>query len=821
MRSLASRVATVALLLTLLSAVTFCAALHEDEQGKFDWTLRFLGDVHLTAVPKSEHPKYFYLASTQGAVGQVSLTSDNAGKLLKRQMVDSTPRCLVPTAKYLLVLTEDGSIEYLDRENLAAQRTVKLSVPRGQTITSAVCEGKDDEVDMFTIVNGVPMYFRINAKEEYFGTISAQSWNVAVEEATRILVGPKHILVNSKTSCHVFSRSAYENVKTVEGQCEDVTSTYFVVRDRRVSIRSFAVGDPNPQYTWTCDECQFHLVESSEKTPQYFQAYVLPKGLIVDFGSTRINIRGTQAGSKLIAVLPQANGFHVLVKTHVGNLMMVSHTGEILWERVEALGSPSAVIVVDQIGVQDHFHFSKEIIIATKSGAVYGIPVDAHGEGVRLVVDIHRELQEALEAPHITDVVTDSIREVSRGNLRITCHYQGRRADVVIDLLNHAAHVDILHSSVMAWSSEFKVSQDMLVHPPIEDGEERHVFTVNTTSGRLSGFSLKGDAATPTWSVQIPSPLVAYALPNPAHIVFRNNLRLYPNKTKDETVYEVRHRYPVDNIVAVAHYEKEEGTALTTLVVTAVDTVTGSIHGVARHQKVEGDVKMLIVENAILYYFLDAEKMRYCFGVWELFRVEEGSVVTKDSGVSPPSAVASFFEKNDAIFSSRASLPPVIKVQTLGVYGGPIAALGVTTSYHSVANKNVVLVFQTGRVALMELNRLLRSRPIFFKTETQEMINRRDMTQILIPPTLYATHRYRLAAPQHLAVSPTGLESSNHLVVAGLDLFYVRYSSGKAFDLLNSDFYKQPLAILLVVIFLIILICRFFVKRKALAASWS
>jgi len=143
----------------------------------------------------------------------------------------------------------------------------------------------------------------------------------------------------------------------------------------------------------------------------------------------------------------------------------------------------------------------------------------------------------------------------------------------------------------------------------------------------------------------------------------------------------------------------------------------------------------------------------------------------------------------------------------------------VTHSYNSIARKNVVLAFESGRVGVVELNRLLRGRPMFFHAETLE--SQVDRTQILIPPPLYASHRYLLSAPKKLVVSPTLLESSSHIFVAGTDLFYVRSSSGKAFDLLNNDFNRLQVCMVIGGLLLAAMVARFFVKRKALRMAWQ
>eukprot|EP00796_Vickermania_ingenoplastis_P004420 gene4420-3219_t len=823
-RFFTTRTLAVIVLLLIVQCTTFTQAIHEDEQGKFDWTVRLLGDVEVVAVPPVNSPTCMYLASTDGAVGMVSLAGENPGTLLHRQFLHQRPRCLVTTPQYLVAVMENGEVHYMESDSLSSVTTLHLSSVHGNIVhASCIAEGR--HVIIGIVAGNVSAVYEINPEYDYTDGVPPVSTKLSLPDSHNILLEEKHVYISNTTDCHIFQRPDFQMLESHPGMCEDASPQGYVLRGHRIMLRKVGnLAEHDPANTWTCDECYFHFLKypgEEGETPVPIKSFVLPKGLIIDFGNHRVHVSDLSDGSRVLFGFADLNTqmLSILVKTHHGNLIMVNQRGEILWERAESLAFPAATTIIESPDHVDHFHFNKQIMIATRKGAVYTVPVNQQGSSVRLVADLMKSLPEALDAPSIEEVKMERLLEKNRGHARMTASYNGATAVVHFDLLHNQVHIEKQVDYLLS-TPEFSVTKELEVSSGLHTDEEVNLFTVNQTSGHIQGYIAKGARATPTWSVHVAGPIVAHALPESHLLSFRNNLRLYPNKTEEETQYEVRHRFPMHNVIAVAHMEKETADSLSTLVVTAVDTVTGSVHGIARHTNVEGEVKMIIVENAILYYFLDAKKMRYCFGVWELFQVEEGDVVTKESGVSPPSALASFFEKNNALFSSRAALPPVVKVQTLGVFGGPLADLGVTTSLKSVAKKNVVLLFQTGRVALVELNRLMRGRPVFFTNEPQEAMEFRDNTQIVVPPFLYATHRLRLAKPQHLAISPTGLESSNHIVVSGMDLFYVRYSSGKAFDLLNSDFNKLLLLGLVGGLSVSCVIARFF-KKNIIALQFT
>lgn len=809
------------LLFFLVSFLSLASALHEDEQGKFDWMLRLLGNVEFFSfTSEKEGSKGVYLATSEGNVGLVPFLGPQAGQVAQRYMGVDRPRCITSSSRYVLLTTDNGAVLFLKKSSLDPVKTVLLELEGTPTLGEVSCTLANETMIIGRAVGGSVKLYRIDTNSNFEGTISPQTVKMS-EQVQRVSLNSKYFAVNQTGNCKIYVLETLQLLKSVEGTCDDLKeSTLFTSRTNRVTVNYFG-SEPkgSEERSWTCDKCFFHFLENRKS--KIASSFMLPNGLMVSFFSHRILLKDFKEGSKVLGIVQgETKNLFILVKSHLGNILLITEQGKPLWERPEFLAHPTSITFVEVADSVDHFHFKKEIIALTRSGMLVALPVDQHGGFFKVLGSVNDELLPLLGAKQFQDVVVQFVKAEAPGVLRMRCRFQGVHVDAFIVLSSGHIKVKASYTGALIATTNFVVHQDLRIEPPQDESKNRLGFSINVTSGLLSGFAIKGSHAIPTWSVQLSSPIASHAVADPKYTVVHNNLRLYPNSTKEETIFEVRHLYPMDSTIAVAHYEMD-GSAIPTLVVTALDAVTGSIHGVARHANVAGDVKMTIAENAILYYFLDAEKMRYCFGVWELFQVEEGSVFNKNSVAPPPSIIASFFAKNDAVFSSRTSLPPVIKVHTLGVYGGPIAALQVTASLQSIARKNVILAFQSGRVGLVELNALLKGRSVFFKDEPEAETKQRELTNIIIPPTMYPSHRYRVAYPQHLSVSPTGLESSSHIAVAGLDFFYVRYSSGKAFDLLNSDFNKSLLLVLVGCIAISVLVSRYFLQRKTLSAAWA
>lgn len=812
--------------------------------------LRFLGNVEVVALPAEvETASHMFLASSEGAIGRVGISGEEGGQLFSRTMVSSTPRCLVAFPKFLFVLMEDGLISALDSTSLAKYHSIMLFLESGETIRSASCLIEDkgtSKVSIFAVVSSPhdsSVSFRMfeffaNDKETVTYRPRLLDAIKVPETLQSAFMNEHYIVVNGgDAGCTIYDRSTRTALESHQGECRSFFQHRFITHHNSIlTARMMGRSEaPTLSDSWRCEACDGVYLDSSVRT-ELVSLYSVKNDFYLRFPSKEIRVPNLGYATVLKTIVYKKKSPLLVLRAENGNVALLDVSGRVLWIREEALAFPKATMILERPGVKDHFRFAKDLIIFTSSGYLFSLPAEKHGKVIHFLANVKEDLLPVLEAPSMKEVQVGEMTEISHGHVLVHCRYGAHQATVSMffhQTENVQVEVKKVDENALLVTPSFTIFKNYSVSPSqlshhhhsslsLQAGHEAHyVFTVNATSGRLSGYVVRGEQAKATWNLELPGPLVAHATAaDPRHIFYLNNLRLFPNKTlTGEKVFEVQHRYPTHNMVAVAYYVQEQNSKISTLVVTVVDTITGSIHGTSYHVNVEGDVKMMIAENAVLFYFLDAAKMRYCVGVWELFEMDEGKQVRRDSGASPVHAVASLFPRKNPTFSSLASRPPLIKVHVLGIYGGPVATLGLTTSFQSIARKNVVLVFETGRVAMVELNALLLGRPIFFKEDGAAM-DAGPKTQILVSPYSFATHRYRIAQPKLLSVSPTGLESSSHLLVSGMDLFYVRHSSGKAFDLLNTDFNKQLLVALLFGISLACLVARFFAKRKLLSMSW-
>lgn len=113
------------LLVTLTNVCTLTAAIHEDEQGVWDWVRRFVGNVKYASVQPIANPRHVFVTSEEGAVAAMSLSPGIGGSNLSwRQLFGSdTPRCLHAGKTAILAVTVSGTVYVLNPQTGAIEIT--------------------------------------------------------------------------------------------------------------------------------------------------------------------------------------------------------------------------------------------------------------------------------------------------------------------------------------------------------------------------------------------------------------------------------------------------------------------------------------------------------------------------------------------------------------------------------------------------------------------------------------------------------------------------------------------------------------------------
>ncbi|XQJ30743.1 Protein of unknown function (DUF1620), putative [Leishmania guyanensis] len=808
-------VCVTAALLACLAA----AAIHEDEQGLRDWMMHLVGNVQDSAVQVAANPQLLYVASEDGAVAAIAVGAYGGANLSWRQISSAVPLCVAAGSQAVLTVNNAGVVTVLDPSTGSIEVTYALQTASA-TLQAAACsvDGSKGVVVTYDGTQLKRFEFSMASEEQ---SIPVAAYASPPGEVSKMYVAGTVLLVNyGGDSTAVLHLDTLARVRSVTGSATSIAvDGHFTTRDA-ATLRSLPANGPSSEIA--CPHCAIAVVRKAYtgESSGVVRVEVQKDTLRITYPNSDLTIPNTcnSSSAHVLVAFERSNSDVVaLIKTSGHNLLLVSAMEGLLWRRFEALANVAVAAIVEPMETLDHFHFNKNILLVSRLGALYSIPIAGMGTQVNFINDFSQELVAAMKVPSMAKVQVRELAVLNDGRAAVLYAASGATSGhIVIDLVERKVTSLLTSENAILSTLGLEVAADFSVRGSLPHGVF-YTYVSHAASGTIEGYSISEEAgARPTWALQMPSAIVAHASGSePLRTNVVNNLHVYPNISGKELVEEVRRTYPMRNVIAVAHYElsNEE---LPSLVITAIDVVTGSVLATSRHANVEGDVKMVIVEHAIVYYYLDANKMRYCFGVWELFEDDNSPVVSKAAGATIPQIIASFFVNTKREFSSRATRPPIVAVSTLGAFGGPLADMGVTTSLNAIARKSLVLAYATGRVAVVELRQLLAGNQI-----PMPNMKDRQMSHLLVPSFLFASHKYRLAFPRKITTEPTLLESSCHVLVSGLDLFYVRSSSGKPFDLLNSDFNK-PLLITLVCGFAVLsVLVRYFVNRKVLNSAWQ
>lgn len=820
-----SNVVLRALAVLLVGAVLLgslhTSAIHEDEQGSRDWIMHLVGNVQDAAVQVAVNPQLLYVASEDGAVAAIDVGPAGALNLTWRLTSTAKPLCVAAAYQAVLTVNAAGVATVLDPATGGIEVTYALRTVDAP-LRAAACAIAGSSAVVITHDGAVLKRFAFSLASEDETIAVAASAELQADISKMYLAG-QTLLLNSAASDSAEVRNAetLQAERTVAGIATSIAADgHFTTRDG-AALHSFPrEGDA---VDFACADCGIAVVVDTEtgESRGVVRVETGADTMRIAYPGSELSIPniGSSSTAYPIAAYEGEDGdVVVLIKTGAHNLLLVSAKYGLVWRRFEGLANAAASAIVEPMAELDHFHFNKDVLLASRFGTLYSIPVLSMGAEVRPIVDFSKELVQAVQASSIAQVQVRGLAVRDHGNTAVIFAVHGTtNAYVVVDLVDRQIKEVVTSNNAILSTPLLEVEADLSVKGSLPRSTV-YTYVSHGTQGLIEGYSVDAKAgARATWVVQMPSSIIAHASGSepPRRTDIVNNMHVYPNISGKEAVEEVRHTYPMRNVIAVAHYEPVED-ELPTLVITAIDVVTGSVLATTRHANVEGEVKMVIVEHSIIYYFLDAKKMRYCFGVWELFEDENSPVVTKSAGATIPQIIASFFVNTKREFSSRVTRPPIVAVSTLGAFGGPLADMSVTTSYNAIARKSLVLAFKTGRVVVVEVMRLLAGGQM-----PMPNVKDRQISHVIMPSLLFASHKYRLALPQKITTEPTGLESSCHVVVSGLDLFYVRSSSGKPFDLLNSDFNKPLLVTLVCGFAALSIVVRYFVSRKAVNSAWQ
>lgn len=342
------------------------------------------------------------------------------------------------------------------------------------------------------------------------------------------------------------------------------------------------------------------------------------------------------------------------------------------------------------------------------------------------------------------------------------------------------------------------VASDNSLHVYPEDGRKvvrQHSDTtyVYTIDGSLiRGYKVTASFSIgQVWEVNLgPSELVAVGT-RPVSERVHSQGRVLP----DRSVY---YKYVNPNLIALATLS-EDPLHKHVVSVYLVDGVTGLVLYSTSHKKAKGPVHLVHSENWLVYTFFNERFRRTELVAAELY---EGHI-----------------QSNSTAFSSfGVSQLPHIQTQSYILPANP-ASMTVTLTERGITNKFLLVGMSSGSV--VEIPWML-VQPRFAEVACgPEESCIPYMPEIPMPSEAIINYNQTLGRIKRIDVAPAKLESTSHVLVHGLDLFYTRVAPSKTFDVLKEDFDHRLIVLVLSGLVLASYVTKYLASKKALRQAWK
>ncbi|RZB40068.1 DUF1620 and/or PQQ 2 domain containing protein [Asbolus verrucosus] len=342
------------------------------------------------------------------------------------------------------------------------------------------------------------------------------------------------------------------------------------------------------------------------------------------------------------------------------------------------------------------------------------------------------------------------------------------------------------------------VASDNSLHVYPDDGRkiaEKHaemtfVYTIDSTL--LRGYKLTPNLSIgQVWEVNLgPSKLVAIST-RPVSERVHSQGRVLP----DRSVY---YKYVNPNLIALATLI-DDPVHKHVLSILLVDGVTGLVLYSTSHKRANGPVHLVHSENWLVYTFFNERFRRNEIVAAELY---EGGT-----------------QSNSTAFSSFGlSQLPHVQTQSYILPANPVS-MAVTLTERGITNKFLLVGMTSGGVVEIPWI-LLQPRFADIPCGPEESCIP-YMPEIPLPAEATINYNQSLGRIRGIEVAPARLESTSHVLVYGLDLFYTRVAPSKTFDVLKEDFDHRLIVLVLSGLIIACYVTKYMASRKLLRQSWK
>lgn len=329
-----------------------------------------------------------------------------------------------------------------------------------------------------------------------------------------------------------------------------------------------------------------------------------------------------------------------------------------------------------------------------------------------------------------------------------------------------------------------------------EYAKTTYLFSADIAAGELRGYSFTH--STPqepklnlNWNLNFGvSRLVGLSV-RPSHERVHSQGRVLP----DRSVY---YKYINPNMIALATMS-EDPVHKQVLSVHLVDGITGLVLYSANHKKVKGPIHLLHSENWVAYSYFNERFRRTEIATVELY---EGRI-----------------QSNSTAFSSYAvSQLPVAESQAYILSAVPIT-MTTTLTERGITSKFILAALSNGVVTEIPWAFIQPRLPDVACGPEESCIP--YMPEIPLPPEASINYNQTLHRVRGIEVAPARLESTSHVLVHGLDLFYTRVAPSKTFDVLKEDFDHRLIVLVLSGLIIASYVTKKLASRKALRQAWK
>ncbi|TDH71102.1 hypothetical protein CCR75_003513 [Bremia lactucae] len=346
-----------------------------------------------------------------------------------------------------------------------------------------------------------------------------------------------------------------------------------------------------------------------------------------------------------------------------------------------------------------------------------------------------------------------------------------------------------------------------------------YFYRYDASLNALRGYYLKHDGLEPlgnyraceSWSIVLPREQQVIATSrHHDHSVVDSAVTI----TGDDSLLI---KYLNPNLFAIATLTTQvslhDKDATTVLYVYLIDAVAGRILHRVRHLDVDSPVRMVQSENWLVYSY------------WNVLtkRTEMVSLALFDGAIGMHSLNP---WKRPSWTPSRSSFDATAPfvLQKSFIYPTKITSLDVTVTAHGITPPTLLVGMETGQIYKLARNFIdprQPEKPLTPEEQAEGLLLYSPLLPVYSHPQAMLTYNETIENLKAMSTTPTELESTTLVFAYGLDMFYVRMTPAKSFDLLPSDFNHEMLLLLCFTFLVVTFGTKTLAQRKALQTAWK